>query len=91
MARIEVERVPNKPTHDKTLQTLAEFCWHYPQYTLVQAKKLQINQFKALLAEARRQEALRMYNLTNIVAAPHSKKGQAVKKLSNHFKKEVDG
>lgn len=32
-------------------------------------------------------EAIKMFNMTQIAAAPHTKKGSGVKKLADHFKR----
>lgn len=40
-----------------------------------------------MISQARRLEALRNFDLTQIAAAPHTKKGTGVKKLSDNFKK----
>lgn len=65
----------------------ALLCFHYPQYTLQDAAQLPFRDVRLLIRTAQQQEAARMYNLTQIAAAPHTKKMQSVKKLSEHFKK----
>lgn len=69
----------------------AQLCFYYPQYTLKDAQALTARNFQLLLKTARKLEATRMYNLTQIAAAPHSKNGQGVKKLLAHFKRLADG
>lgn len=65
----------------------ATLCYYFPQYTLADAAKLPFRDLQLLIKTAKRIEAGRMYNLTQIAAAPHTKKMQSVKKLSEHFKK----
>jgi len=85
--RIKVQKVPSASKRLSTDEILAQVCYHYPQYNLEEAKRLSYRQVKLLLKTAAQQQAIQMYNLTQIVAAPHTKKGAAVTKLSEHFKK----
>lgn len=86
--RISVQKVgAAKGKKFSAEELLAEVCYHYPQYTLDEAARLSYRRVQLLLRVAKKQEAIRMYNLTQIVAAPHTKKGEGVKKLSEHFKK----
>jgi len=43
-----------------------------------------------LIKVASKIEGLRMLNLTQIAAAPHSKNGSGVKKLTEHFKRVIN-
>lgn len=74
----------------KKRELYAEVCYFYPQYTLKEVAQLPARDVKLLLKVARRQEALRNFNLVQIVASPHTKKGMGVKKLSDYFKKEFE-
>lgn len=87
MARVQVAKVPTKRFSKRNVY--AELSYHYPQYTLKQASEMPYRDLTLLLKTARRIEAKRMYDLVQIVAAPKTKKGVGVKKLSNHFKKEA--
>lgn len=69
------------------LRLLATLCYFYPQYTLAEARKLPHKRVVLLVNTAQRMEATKMYNLTQIASAPHSKNGKGVKKLLDHFKK----
>lgn len=40
-----------------------------------------------LIKTAQKMEAIKMFNMTQIAAAPHTKKGSGVKKLADHFKR----
>lgn len=67
-------------------ETWARICYFYPQYTLKTASKLPARDIRLLLKIAEQMEAQRYFNLTQISAAPHTKKGKGVKDLSDHFK-----
>ena len=68
----------------------ARICYHYPQYTLKEASELPVRDIKLLLKVARQIQAENKYDYTQIAAAPHTKKGSGVKKLTEHFKKQMD-
>lgn len=68
-------------------ETYAMVCYYYPAYTLKQVSRMPARDITLLIKTARKLEATRLYNLTQIVMAPHTKKGSAVKKLLDHFKK----
>lgn len=68
----------------------AEVCYHFPQYTLEEVSRLPARDVKLLLEVARKKQAELMFNLVQVVAAPHTKKGEGVKKLSKHFKDLID-
>ncbi len=90
--RIQVASLP-KPAAKPfdALKYLAELCYFYPQYTFAQARRLPYRWVRLLLAEAHRQQALKNYNLTSIVAAPHTKDGSGIKELLEHFRNLMDG
>lgn len=84
-----------KPVHIATAQLTKREMWamvayHYPQYTLKEASKLSVRDISLLLRTVRKIEAEKMYNLTQIVASPHTKKGEGVKKLTQHFEQEMN-
>lgn len=87
MARIQVAKVPKSETsRDEVLEMLASFCYHYPAYTFAQARKMPAKRVAMMLKVAQREQAKMYYNLTQIAAAPHTKKGAGVKKLADGFK-----
>lgn len=87
-----------KPVHEpvaedsetEVVDLLTKVCYFYPQYTLEEADKLTNAQVTALILQAEKQRAIDWYNHTLIAAAPHSKKGQLVQKLTKHYKKIAD-
>lgn len=83
--RVKVQKI--KPERLNGEELLAQVCYYYPAYTLETAAKLSYRQVTLLLKVAQKQKATEYYNLTQIVASPHTKKGKGVQKLSDHFKK----
>ena len=68
----------------------ATVAYHYPQYTLEEASKLSARDIKLLLRVARKIKSQDKYDFTQIAAAPHTKKGVGVKKLTEYFRKEIN-
>lgn len=89
MATIKVASVPKPKQSARVL--LAEFCYYYPQYTLAQARRLPAKDVVLLLKTARKKEAEKYFNLTQIAAAPHTKRGAGVKSLSGKYRKAMNG
>ena len=84
MATIEVQKIPRRKS--SPLELLAELCYYYQQYTFAQARKLPAKHVVLLLKTARRKEAANYFNLVQIAAAPHTKNGSGVQKLSGVYK-----
>lgn len=89
------KRVVAKSIHSAQPQTSnrelwATVCYHYPQYTLEEASKLTMRDIKLLLKVAEKIKARDKFELTQIIAAPHTKKGSGVKKLSEYFQKQMN-
>lgn len=87
MARVRAKKVPSQAVGVNKREMYATLCYYFPQYTLREAAKLPFRDVRLLIKTAQKLEAVKMYNLTQIAAAPHTKKMQSVKKLSEHFKK----
>ena len=79
--------VPSSEDTTSYREIWATVAYYYPQYTLKEASKLPARDIKLLIKTAKKLEAQKMFNLTQIAAAPHTKKGEGVKKLSEHFKR----
>lgn len=62
-------------------------CYFYPQYKLAEISKIPARDLYLLIKTAQKMEAIKMFNYTQIAAAPHTKKGGGVKKLAEHFKR----
>ena len=88
------DTVTVKPIHEpisenpdaEVVDLLTRICYFYPQYTLETAEKLTNSQVTALLLQAEKQRAIDFYNHTLIAAAPHTKKGALVDKLTKQYK-----
>lgn len=85
MAKIEVAKIPVKQGTKRDLYAMV--CYFYPQYKLSEVAKMPARDLFLLIKTAQKMEAMKMFNYTQIAAAPHSKKGAGVKKLAEHFKK----
>jgi hypothetical protein len=89
MAEIQVQRVESsKPKHNKR-ELYAQICYHYG-YKLDYVSKLPARDLYLLSKTANKMQAMTYINLTNIAAAPHTKKGSAIKKLQTNYKKVLD-
>jgi len=86
---VKAEPIPSKGGGQKKREVYAEVAYYYPQYTLEEVQNLPARDISLLLQTARRLKAMENFNLVQIVASPHTKKGQGVKKLSDHYKKEA--
>ena len=64
----------------------ARVAYFYPSYTLSEARRLPARDLMLLIKIARQEYAKNYHELTNIMAAPHSKNGSAVNKLINHYR-----
>ena len=85
---IKTQKIPKKEI--SVDDTLATFCYKYQQYTLAQAEKLPYKHVVKMLQTARKLEAQRMLELVNIVASPHTKKGQGVKSVIEFYRRILD-
>lgn len=81
---IKIQKIPKKKI--SVDDTLATFCYKFPQYTFSQAERLPYKRVLQMLKIARKLDAQRMIELVNIAAAPHTKKGQGVKNIIEYYK-----
>lgn len=88
MAVVKAKTVGSKHPNREKREIYAEVAYYYPQYTLEDVQNLPARDITLLLNTAKRLKAAENFNLVQIIAAPHTKKGQGVKKLSDYFKKE---
>lgn len=88
--RIKAQSIHPTGNQTSKRELWATVCYYYPQYTLAEASKLSARDIKLLLRVAEKQKAQDKYDMTQIVAAPHTKKGSGVKKLTEHFKKQME-
>lgn len=71
-------------------ETYALVCYHYPQYKLEDVQEMPARDVNLLLSTAYKQKALDYIHQVQITASPHSKKGEAIKKLIDEYKKIVE-
>ncbi len=83
MAEIQVAQI-EQPRGSKR-ELYATICYHYG-YKLDYVQNLPARDLYLLHKIAIKMEANRYLNLTNIAAAPQSRKGQGVKKLLDYYK-----
>lgn len=88
MATIPVAPIPKRKI--KSRELLAEFCYYYSRYSFQEAKLLPAKDVFLLLNKARQKDAERYLHLTQIAAAPHTKKGRGVKKLINQYQRIIN-
>ncbi len=91
MSKVVAKPISRSASSNRKRVTYAEVCYFYPQYTLEEVQALPLRDVSLLLKVARKQEAKKMYELLQIVSAPHTKKGQGVKQLEKYFKGLIDG
>lgn len=83
MATVQVAKIDTPKITKRELY--ANVCYHYG-YKLDYVQSLPARDLYLLYKMANRIESAKMYALTNIAAAPHSKKGQSVRKLLDYYK-----
>jgi len=81
---IKIQKIPKKKI--SVDDTLATFCYKFPQYTFSQAERLPYKRIIQMLKTSRKLDAQRMIELVNIAAAPHTKKGQGIKNIIEYYK-----
>ena len=85
---IKAQAIPSESKRQQWTSTdkiIATFCYYYQQYTFSQARKLPYKRILMMLDVAKKIEAIRLGNMLQIVAAPHTKNFTGVKKLSRYF------
>lgn len=90
MAIIKTQKVPQKKA-ESARHVLARFCFYFSAYTYEEARKLPAKQVMMMLRIAEKENARKMYQLTQIVSAPQTKKGTGVKKMLDYFKNIIEG
>jgi hypothetical protein len=82
---VKVQKEERPEQKIDALDTLAEFCWHYPAYTLRMARRVPFKHVKIMLKRAKQLEAARYYELALIAQAPHTEKGKGVGELLSRY------
>ena len=71
-------------------RTYALVCYYYPQYRLEDVEQMPARDVNLLIKTAHQQKAIEYINHVQIAAAPHSKKGESIKKLIDEYKKLIE-
>lgn len=90
MPVIRAKKIPGREP-DPPDVTLAKFCYYFPSYKFHEARQLPYRRVVKMLRIAQKEYAMKMLHLTQIVAAPHTKKGKGVKKMLELFNKIIEG
>lgn len=90
MPTVKVKRIPRSGKEISTEDVLAQFCYYFPQYTFVQARKLPAKRIKQMLRVVDREEAKRMYQFAQIIASQHTKKMSGMKKILESYKSVIE-
>lgn len=88
MRVIKAQKIPKKQNDPE--ETLALFCFYFPAYAYHEARQLPYKRIVKMLKVVRKEQARQKIDLLNIVTAPHSKKGQAVKKLMSYYQQQME-
>lgn len=92
MATVTIQKVPRKePSNTDIEDGIARFCFLFQQYTFAQARRMPYKRILQMLKIARQVEAGRMFELTQVVAAPHSHKQKGVKEMIQYYKGIMEG
>lgn len=86
MPIFKASKIPKKNIDAE--ETLAIFCYHFPQYTFQEARKLPFMRVRKMLDAARKEQAKSMIDFLRVVAAPHSKNG--AKSVLSYFQKIIE-
>ena len=87
---VKVAKIPEETSpHGGVEELLATLCFYYPQYTYAAARKLPYKRVVLLIRTARKIEAERYIQLTQIAAAPHTKDAKGVKQLLDQYGSQV--
>lgn len=86
---IKAQKVTTNKEAESSEDTLARFCYLYPQYTYAEARKLPYKRINRLIRMARKEQAYEWYNLLRISIAPHGKKG-LIDKLFKEYKQVIE-
>lgn len=86
---IKALKVPKKVESSEDF--LARFCYHFPQYTFAQARRMPFRRVVHLMKIAEQEKAKQYAQLVQIVSAPHTKNGSGVKKMLELYKSIIEG
>lgn len=92
MKVIKAQKIPKSASSlVSSDELLARFCLNYPQYKFSEAKKLPYKRVILMLTVAEKEYARKMYNLMQMIAAPHTKKGVGIRSMLEYYKRIMEG
>lgn len=87
MATVKVQKIPKKKNNP--LDLVATFCYHFPQYTFAQARKMPYIRIRHMLKIANKEHAKRMIDLLSVATASHGKQ-KDIKLLLDKFNEIIN-
>lgn len=87
--RIKAQKVNTKITESGE-DTLARFCYHFPQYTYAKANKLPYKRILKMLKVARKEKVYEWYNQLRIAIAHKSSKKSSISNLIKEYKQVLE-
>lgn len=90
MAVIKAQKIPRPYKKVSPEDVIAQFCYHYQQYTFAQARKLPMRRINQMMRVAEREYAKKMFDFLQIIASQHTKKMKGMNELSDHYKSILD-
>jgi hypothetical protein len=88
---VKAKKIPKPDAGDQLTEAIYTVVYHYPQYTIQEARQLPLNHVMKLIEKARKEKASEYMMLLNISSAPHTKNGAGVKKLQSNLQRMMDG
>lgn len=90
MPTVKAQKVPKKSYKVSPEDIVARFCYHYPQYTFSEAKKIPYVRIAQMMRIADTEHARRMIDLVHVVSSPHTKNGKGVGEVIKYFQDIID-
>lgn len=81
--KFRAKKIPHKEISVEEI--LIRFCYYYQQYKLNEARQLPYKRVIQMLKFAEKERAKFFFELTQIAAAPHTKKGSGIKSLLSRY------
>lgn len=90
MVKIKAKSIPKTTKNYTTDDLLMLFCYYYPSYKFHEARKMPLIRVIKMLKIADKEKAKEYFELTKIIASPHSKKGSAIKTLLKEYEERIN-
>lgn len=96
MATIKVQHAPKiqsrqqrQGSNDNLKDTIAVFCYYYPQYSFAKAMDLPIKLVRRMLRAVRREQAMNYLELINIARVAQFEKHEPYTELAERYQREA--